>query len=85
MKCCNFQVGKYTDISSMEYYDDDESQGMFPKYECRPRVAERMPTKILIFSNDSVQEANTQWTKRKRTTVTAEKGKILRELKHRER
>ena len=23
----NVQVGKYTDISSMEYYDDDESQG----------------------------------------------------------
>ena len=23
----NIQVGKYTDISSMEYYDDDESQG----------------------------------------------------------
>ena len=25
----NIQVGKYTDISSMEYYDDDESQGTF--------------------------------------------------------
>ena len=65
----------------MEYYDDDESQGMFSKQDISKSTSFGMNG----FLNDSVQEANTQWTKRKRTIVTAEKGNILQDLKHRDR
>ena len=77
----NIQVGKYTDISSMEYYDDDESQGWVLKSTFREKNISSTCYNVYlranaVFSYTSVQEVSTQWTKRKRNTVMAEKGNI---------
>ena len=77
----NIQVGKYTDISSMEYYDDDESQGRILKSTFREKNISSTCYNVYLTANTvfpytSVQEVSTQWTKRKRNTVMAEKGNI---------
>ena len=77
----NIQVGKYTDISSMEYYDDDESQGRILKSTFREKNISSTCYNVYltantVFSYTSVQEVSTQWTKKKRNTVMAEKGNI---------
>ena len=77
----NIQVGKYTDISSMEYYDDDESQGevlksTFWEKNISSTCYNVYLTANTVLSYTSVQEVSTQWTKRKRNTVMAEKGNI---------